>query len=112
MHHCRARWGERCAPRPTVPIQRAWGHNRQRQNPLNWSVRVITLEPIGVVRSPVSEGRDEDWGEVISEIHTKDELAAGLQGLEEFSHLVVLFWMHQSSFSKASDLIRRPRGRQ
>jgi tRNA-Thr(GGU) m(6)t(6)A37 methyltransferase TsaA len=72
---------------------------------------MMNLEPIGIVRSPVREGVDEGWGEVIAEIHLADHLAAGLQGLDRFSHLLVVFWMHQSSFEAASDLVRRPRGR-
>jgi tRNA-Thr(GGU) m(6)t(6)A37 methyltransferase TsaA len=72
---------------------------------------MLQLEPIGTVRSPVSEGVDENWGAVIAEIHLAEQLAAGLQGLDQFSHLLVVFWMHQSSFDAASDLVRRPRGR-
>ena len=72
---------------------------------------MIQLEPIGTVRSPVSAGVDENWGAVIAEIHLVEQLAAALQGLDQFSHLLVVFWMHQSSFDAASDLVRRPRGR-
>lgn len=72
---------------------------------------MIALNPIGVVKSPVLEGRDEHWGEVTSEIHISAELSEGLNGLEQFSHIVVVFWMHQSSFSPEADLVRRPRGR-
>jgi tRNA-Thr(GGU) m(6)t(6)A37 methyltransferase TsaA len=72
---------------------------------------MIQLEPIGTVRSPISEGVDENWGAVIAEIHLAEHLAPGLQGLDQFSHLLIVFWMHQSSFDAASDLLRRPRGR-
>lgn len=72
---------------------------------------MLNLEPIGTVRSPVSEGVDESWGDVIAEIQLAEHLAAGLQGLDRFSHVLVVFWMHQSSFDPASDLVRRPRGR-
>jgi tRNA (adenine37-N6)-methyltransferase len=69
------------------------------------------FDAVGVVRSPVAEGRDEGWGEVVSELHLREGLAPGLRGIEEFSHLVVVFWMHQSSFDPKTDLLRRPRGR-
>lgn len=72
---------------------------------------MLTLEPIGIVRSPISEGVDENWGKVIAEIRIAEHLAAGLQGIDQFSHLLVVFWMHQSSFDPAADLVRRPRGR-
>lgn len=54
---------------------------------------------------------DEGWGEVKSEIHINEELAAGLSGVDSFSHIVVVFEMHQSSWNPAKDLVRRPQGR-
>jgi tRNA-Thr(GGU) m(6)t(6)A37 methyltransferase TsaA len=72
---------------------------------------MVKLEAIGTVRSPVSEGVDEDWGGVIAEIHLADHLAPGLSGLEQFSHVIVVFFMHRSSFNPETDLVRRPQGR-
>jgi tRNA-Thr(GGU) m(6)t(6)A37 methyltransferase TsaA len=71
----------------------------------------MNLEPIGWVRSPVREGVDENWGDVVAEIHLNETLAVGLRGLGEFSHVLVLFYMHQAPFDPATDLVRRPRGR-
>jgi tRNA-Thr(GGU) m(6)t(6)A37 methyltransferase TsaA len=72
----------------------------------------ISIEAIGQVRNAVVDGGDEGWGEVISELHLEPQFAAGLDGIEQFSHVVVLFWMHQSTFAPAQDLVRRPRGRE
>ncbi|MGB8955357.1 MAG: tRNA (N6-threonylcarbamoyladenosine(37)-N6)-methyltransferase TrmO [Tumebacillaceae bacterium] len=72
----------------------------------------LQVKAIGTVHSPVTEGVDDNWGSVVSEIEVDDWLAPGLQGLEEFSHLTVVFYMHESSFSRASDLVRRPQGRE
>ncbi len=72
----------------------------------------MNIEPIGTVRSPVAEGVDEDWGAVVSEIHIKPEYAPGLRGLDSFSHVNVIFLMHQSNFDPATSLLRRPRGRE
>jgi len=71
----------------------------------------MNLQPIGSVKSPAAEPTDENWGNVISEIHLVEALAPGLQGLAQFSHLIVVFFMHQSTFNPATDLVRRPRGR-
>jgi tRNA-Thr(GGU) m(6)t(6)A37 methyltransferase TsaA len=71
----------------------------------------LSITPIGVVRSPVVEGRDDAWGNVVAELHFDAELAPGLAGIEQFSHLLVLYWMHRAAFSPADDLVRRPRGR-
>ena len=71
----------------------------------------MNIEPIGVVKSPVKEPIDENWRQVIAEIHLDDSLAPGLKGLDRFSHLVVVFFMHQYSFTPATDLVRRPQER-
>ena len=71
----------------------------------------MNLEPVGVVRAPVSAQVDEKWGDVVSEIHLVEPLAAGLLGIDTFSHVLVLFFMHEAAFDPAADLVRRPRGR-
>ncbi len=71
----------------------------------------MNLRPIGFVKSPVTEPTDENWGNVVSEIHLSHELAPGLQGVERFSHLIVIFFMHRATFDPTDDLVRRPRGR-
>ena len=68
------------------------------------------MRGIGVVRSPVLEGRDDGWAGVVPELHLDDDVA-GYAGIEGFSHAVVVFWMHRSSFDATTDLVRRPRGR-
>jgi tRNA-Thr(GGU) m(6)t(6)A37 methyltransferase TsaA len=72
----------------------------------------MNVEPIGIVKSPVADGVDDHWGEVISEIVLDEALAAGLQGLDAFSHILVVFYMHQAAFNAETDLVRRPRGRE
>jgi tRNA-Thr(GGU) m(6)t(6)A37 methyltransferase TsaA len=71
----------------------------------------MCIQQIATVRSPVTEGVDENWGEVVSELHVDPRFAAGLRALDGFSHALVVFYMHQSSFDPATDLVRRPRGR-
>src|SRR3990167_5620778 len=61
----------------------------------------MNVEPIGIVKSPVKEAVDENWGNVVAEIHLLDSMASGLQGIEQFSHLIVVFFMHQSIFDMA-----------
>lgn len=71
----------------------------------------MNVEPIGIVKSPVKEAVDENWGNVVAEIHLLDSMASGLRGIEQFSHLIVVFFMHQSTFDLETYLVRRPRGR-
>jgi tRNA-Thr(GGU) m(6)t(6)A37 methyltransferase TsaA len=72
----------------------------------------VSIEPIGVVKSPVVEAVDKGWGAIVSEIHLKPELAPGLTGLEAFSHVLVVFLMHKASWDRRTDLVRRPQGRE
>lgn len=71
----------------------------------------MNIEPIGIVKSPVKEAVDENWGQVVAEVHVKDSLAAGLQGIDQFSHIVVVFFMHRYTFDTQTHLIRRPQER-
>jgi len=43
-----------------------------------------TVNSIGVVRSPISEAMDENWGGVESDIELFSPYDRGLKGLEEF----------------------------
>jgi tRNA-Thr(GGU) m(6)t(6)A37 methyltransferase TsaA len=67
--------------------------------------------PIGIVRNGVREAKDDGWASVQSEIRLRPELAGGLRGLEEFSHAVVVFLMHEAAFDRDAHLQRRPRDR-
>lgn len=70
----------------------------------------MTLQPIGVVRNGVLDSTDENWGAVASEIQLRPEFAPGLRGLEAFSHVVIVFFMHAADFNPDQHLVRRPRG--
>ena len=71
----------------------------------------ITMQAIGVVRTPVHEAVDTNWGKVISELHIDPQYAAGLDGLSDWSHIIVIFHMHETSFDPERHLVRRPRER-
>jgi tRNA-Thr(GGU) m(6)t(6)A37 methyltransferase TsaA len=71
----------------------------------------MTIEPIAFVHTGIVEPQDRAWGGVVSEIRLEPDLRAGLQGLDTFSHVVVLFWMHRTHFSRAEHLVRHPRER-
>jgi tRNA-Thr(GGU) m(6)t(6)A37 methyltransferase TsaA len=57
----------------------------------------VTLRPIGVVHNSVSSGRREvKWEKVESEIEVNSEWADALDGIEDFSHVWVLFYLSGS----------------
>jgi tRNA-Thr(GGU) m(6)t(6)A37 methyltransferase TsaA len=54
---------------------------------------VLTLRPIGYVENGVKKGEQAIWEEMESRIVLDGQWAKGLQGLDEFSHVVVIFWL-------------------
>ena len=70
----------------------------------------ITLTPIGRVESPVEEPVDENWGKVRSRIVLLPEYAGGLDGLNEFSHAIIVTYLHKAKYEQSKHLKRRPRG--
>jgi len=72
----------------------------------------MTLKAIGVVRSKAKETPAERdwWEELVSEVVIDSSLTEALDGLEGFSHIIVLYWMHKV-FSDEMPLKVHPRGR-
>ena len=56
----------------------------------------MTLEPIAMVKNDVKELGRRDWDKVVSQLIVRPDFADALEGLKEFSHLIVLFWFHLS----------------
>ena len=67
----------------------------------------IKLKPIGIIHSPFKKREDVEskkyadsrgFDFIQGELEIFKEYEEGLSDLEGFSHIVVLFWMHKSSF--------------
>ena len=71
----------------------------------------VRLQSVGFVRSGRESTIDRGWGPVESVIEVLPEFAEGLEGLEEFSHVLVVFYMHLDPDREPFALRRRPRGR-
>ena len=69
----------------------------------------ITLKPIGHVVSPVEETVDEKWGCVLSRVVLLPEYAGGLDGLDGFSHVIIVTYLNKAKYEPAIHLKRRPR---
>lgn len=70
----------------------------------------ITMQPIGVVRNGVRQPRPLGWERVRSNIIIRPELAPALDGLEGYSHIIVVFWMHQVPADAGTAMQVCPRG--
>ncbi len=72
---------------------------------------MITFNPIGVVRNDVNKMSTGNWADAESSIELDPDLVPGLQGLADFSHVVVVFHLDRiPPFDKAKQLLRQPRG--
>ena len=56
----------------------------------------MSLEPIAMVKNDVKEMGRRDWDKVVSQLIVRPDFEDALEGLKEFSHLIVLFWFHLS----------------
>jgi tRNA-Thr(GGU) m(6)t(6)A37 methyltransferase TsaA len=54
----------------------------------------LQLRPIGVVRNGVARPRPDGWEAVESRLVIAPQHTAGLRGIEGFSHVIVLAWLH------------------
>jgi tRNA-Thr(GGU) m(6)t(6)A37 methyltransferase TsaA len=73
-------------------------------------LKEIELKPIGYVRR-LSKREDVKDRSLISHIIVRKELAKALEGVEGFSHLLVIFYMHEIPKEETKALKVHPRGR-
>ena len=74
----------------------------------------ITLKPIGIVKNNVKQrpGHGYNWQEVVSEIVVDNSLTEALDTLDEFSHIIVIYWMHTVGTPTQLSCKIHPRGQQ
>lgn len=76
------------------------------------SVSEMTIKPIGWVQNEITSPMRDGWEAVTSSIVLNADLAEATAGLEEFSHIFVVFWMHEVEPWTEGHLRVHPRGRQ
>ena len=71
----------------------------------------MTLKPIGFVRNQVKQTPKPgyDWQRVVSEIVFDSSLSEALDNLDDFSHIIVFYWMHQAATGQLPTKVH-PRG--
>ncbi len=55
----------------------------------------ITLDPIGIVKNTVTEPVDTGWGSVQSAIVLEARWTGAFDGLDQFSHALILTYLHR-----------------
>jgi len=72
----------------------------------------VSLKVIGFVKNGIRQRPDSGWEKIVSEITIASSLAEALDGLEEFSHIIVIYWMNQVPPLAQVPTRIHPRGRQ
>ncbi|MEA2085674.1 MAG: tRNA (N6-threonylcarbamoyladenosine(37)-N6)-methyltransferase TrmO [Chloroflexota bacterium] len=70
----------------------------------------MTLKAIGTVRNEIKRPSHRECTEVVSEIVIDAGLTEALDRLDEFSHIIVLYWMHKAAGGQPAARVH-PRGR-
>ena len=70
----------------------------------------IKLKPIGVVHNEIKKTGFHEHQNIVSEIEIDAKWTELLDGIEEFSHIIVLFWMHKVPDAPPPSKVH-PRGR-
>ncbi len=55
----------------------------------------IKIKPLGYVKSPIKAPQTGGLTETEAEIMLGDDCTKCLDGIEEFSHIVVIYWLNQ-----------------
>ena len=76
-------------------LERIWRSVWRGGEPALERMPAAVFPPIGVVRNAVKEPQMGGWESVESRIIVRRELAEALDGIEGYSHLIVLFWIHR-----------------
>jgi len=71
----------------------------------------VRVEPIGVLRTGFEERIPDGWETAVATIEVKEAWLPALEGIEEFSHLIILFWLHRIP-REGIQLKTHPQGRQ
>ncbi len=69
----------------------------------------VMVRPIGVVRNAVRQSRTDGWADVRSDIILREELTSSLDGIDGYSHIIVIFAFDQVPESERRERVR-PRG--
>jgi len=56
----------------------------------------MTLKAIGIIRNEIKQPSKRDYEKVVSDIVINNDLTEALDNLDDFSHIIVLYWMHRA----------------
>jgi tRNA (adenine37-N6)-methyltransferase len=62
---------------------------------------MLTLTPIGTVRNEIKTPIVQGWGDILSDVVLDERYTEGLDGIENYSHMIVLFWLGEAGPPKS-----------
>ena len=72
----------------------------------------IVFRAIGVIRNQIPGPHYHDWGDIVSDIVLDEHYAPALDGIEEYSHVEVLFYIAGVTDEQRQTLKLHPQGRE
>ena len=72
----------------------------------------IVMHPIGHVKNDITSRKDTSWGKDESVIVLNEEYCFGLEGINDFSHALIIYHLDQAEYIKEKHLHRRPQNRE
>ncbi len=58
-------------------------------------MKKILVKPIGKVRNAFRKKKNEGWESAVSEIIIDPQFEEALEGVEDYSHLLIIFWLNR-----------------
>lgn len=68
----------------------------------------ISIKPLGRAKNKINKPTLTGWQDLVTEIVVDPNYAKGLDGIEDYSHILVVYWMDQE---KKCHLRHHPQGR-
>jgi len=72
----------------------------------------MILKAIGIARNGIKQLPRHGWEEIVSDIVVDSSLTEALDNLDEFSHIIVLYWMRQVTTTGQIPAKVHPMGKQ
>lgn len=69
----------------------------------------ITFTPLGKAKNVVAKPKLSDWNDISTDIVINKKFAKGLDGIEAYSHIIVVYWMDKEG---ECHLRHHPQGRE
>lgn len=69
----------------------------------------IIIKPLGVAKNDINKPTLPGWKGVVTEIEINKKYSKGLDGIEDYSHVIVVYWINKE---KECHLKHHPQGRE